>query len=92
VAAKAFIFTLDCSRLSASVDMLRDLAAHVLGYVGCADDTIQATAEAVASAVVDVTGSGAQALGLTFRSSAGTIDIVLSSGEREVWRVSRAIP
>jgi len=72
--------------------MLRDLSVHVLGYVGCGDDTVKDTAAEVASAVADATDAGTQALGVTFRSDADTLDIVVSSGEREVWRASRNIP
>ncbi len=88
--AQTFTFVLDCPAMSASSDMLRDLSVQVLGYVGCGDQA-EATAEALASAVADAASSGAEAVGLTFHSDAGTLDIVLSSGEREVWRVSRAI-
>jgi hypothetical protein len=77
--------------LSTSADLLRDLSVQVLGYVGCPDDTIQATAIAVETAVTQARTSDTVALGLTFRADAGTLDIVLSSGDREVWRVSRAI-
>lgn len=89
--AKPFTFVIDCSTLSASADLMRDLSLQVLGYVGCGDDTARATAEALAGAAGEAAGSGAQMLGLTFHAAAGTLDIVLSSGEREVWRASRAI-
>lgn len=91
--AKTFTFVLDCPASSAPADMLRDLSLQVLCYVGCADELARATAEELASAACGAAASGgAGAIGVTFCSNAATLDIVLSSGEREVWRVSRAIP
>jgi hypothetical protein len=89
--AKCFTFALDCTTLSAPPEMLRDLSLQVLGYVGCADETVQATAEAVAIAVAEAAGSGVHALALTFECNPGTLLIVLSTGEREVWRVSHDV-
>jgi hypothetical protein len=77
--------------LSASMEMLRDLSMQVLGYVGCPDEAAQATAAALTRAVVEASSSGAEKLGLTFRADTCTLDIVLSSGQREVWRTSRVI-
>ncbi|MGE0704145.1 MAG: hypothetical protein AB7F99_02395 [Vicinamibacterales bacterium] len=91
MAAKCFTFALDCSVVSAPPEMLHDLSVHVLGYCGCPDDACRRTAEAVVAAVVEAAESGIQALGLTFESDAATLVIILSSGEREVWRVSHIV-
>lgn len=90
--AKPFTFVLDCPVPTAPADLLRDLSIQVLGYVGCGDDLARATADELATAAAEAADAGARAIGVTFHSDSATLDIVLCSGEREVWRVSRAIP
>ena len=81
----------DCSVLAAPPEMLRDLSVQVLGYCGCSEDTVRATADAVTGAVAAAAEAGCQALALTFQSDAAALVIVLSSGEREVWRASHIV-
>lgn len=90
--AKPFIFALDCSVRSAPASLLRDLTTHVLGYAGCASDTIPPTVDALIAAVSDACDtSGSSALGLAYRSDTHRVDIIVSCGDREVYRTSRSI-
>ena len=84
-----FYFALEFSSQSVPVSLLGDLAAQVLGYVGCPRQDVPELAGALERAAEK---SAAGCCDVQFRAQSGTLEILVSSNGGRVFRISHAIP
>ena len=91
MAAYEFYFAIELSGPAASTDMLRELAARVLGQAGCSGDDVQGVVDAVEQAVARMAAAGEQPCGVRFHADSDQIEIVVSSAGRLLWRAVHLI-
>jgi hypothetical protein len=92
VAAHDFFFALEFSSQGASASLLGDLAARVLGHVGCSPEDVPALADALEKAVAKGAYGGERRCDLQFRAGNGTLEILVSANGGRIWQTSRSIP
>ena len=86
-----FLFTLRVPENGQLDAMLRELTTSVLRHVGYADGDIAELGEKI-RAGIERSRSGGAEYGLQFRVHAGEIEIIVSQGDRDVFRTARRLP
>jgi hypothetical protein len=86
VADHQFFFQIELTGRPDSNDMLRELASHVLGQSGCAEETVPAILSALQTAVARTIDSGASTCRLKFVVREGRLDIAVSSEGGPPWQ------
>ena len=89
--AHQFYFALEVSSQGANASLLEELAAQVLGHVGCASEDIPGLADALDQATAKG-GFGERRCDVQFRAQNGTIEILVTSNGGRIFQTSRAIP
>ena len=89
--AYEFYFAIELSGPAASTDMLRELAARVLGQAGCSSDEVPAVVKAVEQAVARIVAAGEPRCGVRFHADSDQIEIVVSCAGRLLWRAVHLI-
>jgi hypothetical protein len=92
VPAQEFFFSLEFSSQGAPAALLNDLAAQVLGHVGCTGANLLALSDALQSAVAKGAAGGPRRCDVQFRVHGGTLEIVVTANGGRVWQTSLAIP
>ena len=88
--AHEFLFAVSLADPGRFDDMLNEVAASVLRHAGCAATSVTQVIEEI-HAIVTGSGSGT-AFDVQFRAHAGSIEVVVSTRDREIWRTSRRLP
>jgi hypothetical protein len=86
-----FYFALEFSSQSVSASLLGDLAAQVLGYVGCSRQEVPELAGALERAA-EKSAAGVRRCDVQFRAQSGTLEILVSSNGGRVLQISQSIP
>ena len=92
MAAHEFFFALEFSSEGVPAALLGDLAFHVLGSVGCGDDSLRELPVALQAVVANEGTRGGCRCAVQFRAHGGTLEIVVSSNGGRIWQASRSIP
>ena len=91
MASHEFFFALELSSQGAPTSLVDDLAAQVVRYVGCS----LGAAPAVTAAVEKAIGQASldqRRCDVQFRAHAGSLEILVSSGDGSLWQTSVLIP
>jgi hypothetical protein len=86
-----FYFALEFSSQSVPASLLGDLAAEVLGFLGCSGQQLPELADALEQAA-DKSVAGARRCDVRFRAQNGTLEILVSSNGGGIFRISQSIP
>jgi hypothetical protein len=89
VPAQEFEFSIELVRSGSWTDVLRALTVLALGHVGRSGPAVETTAAALQEAAVRAGAAGP--VRLSFRASAGELEITLSSDAKPVWRETQSI-
>jgi hypothetical protein len=92
VAAQEFFFSLEFSSQGAPAALLDDLAAQVLGHVGCSGTSLPELSEALRNAVAKGSVGGPKRCDVQFRVHGSALEIVVTANGGRVWQTSLAIP
>jgi hypothetical protein len=86
-----FVFSVRLSRREQSTRLLGDVAANVFRHLGSAASTADDVVGQL-TAVVSSRLNGDVEFDVRFHGHAGSCDIVVCTGGREIWRITRHLP
>lgn len=90
--AHEFFFALEFSSQGVAAPLLGELAAQVLGHVGCSPADVPELTDALDKAVAKGAFGGERRCDVQFRAGNGTLEILVSSNGGRIWQTSRSIP
>jgi hypothetical protein len=91
VPGEPFYFALEFSSPDVSAALLGELAARVLGYVGCSRQDLPQLDRALAEAA-SVTAAQSRLCDVRFRLQDGALEILVSSSAGRLFHASHPIP
>lgn len=86
--AHEFSFALEISSESPMQELLQDLTARVLAFVGCQSEQATAAVQALQAAVQQAKGAGGPSR-LEFTATGGSLTITLTAGDDPVWHITQ---
>lgn len=88
MASHQFYFALEFSSQGVSADLLDDLAAHVLTYVGSSKDRVPHLTPSLQEAVAQGSARSDRRCDVRFHAQPGRLEIVVSSNGGRIWQTS----
>ncbi len=87
-----FFFALEFSSQGAPADLVEELAAQVLRYVGCVPAAMPELTQALEQAAAQTGSGGTRRCDVLFRAHNDKLDILVSSNGGRIWQQTIAIP